>query len=189
VGGEIRPEAWGRVFDEKPGLDKIQDFRACVERTHATWLMDSGMFRKNVPEARRKRAEEEVRRMGYVFHVPALTVGPAKAGTLPLKLEVVNRGVAPFYFDWAPELCLRSSDGALSAPVRLKATLKGLLQGEPARVWDVELPIAGLVPGRRTLLLRVPNPLPNGKPVRFANAGQDADVPGWLSLGPVVLGE
>jgi hypothetical protein len=189
VGGEIRPEAWGRVFDEKPGLDEIQDFRACVERTHATWLMDSGMFRKNVPEARRKRAEEEVRRMGYVFHVPALTVGPAKAGTLPLKLEVVNRGVAPFYFDWAPELCLRSADGALSAPVRLKATLKGLLQGEPARVWDVELPIAGLVPGRRTLLLRVPNPLPNGKPVRFANAGQDADVPGWLSLGPVVLGE
>jgi hypothetical protein len=44
IGGEIRPEAWGKVFDADPGDRRIQDFHACVEATHATWLMDSGMF-------------------------------------------------------------------------------------------------------------------------------------------------
>ena len=47
IGGEIRPEAWGKVFDERPGLKQIQDFRQCVEVTHATWLLDSGMFNRN----------------------------------------------------------------------------------------------------------------------------------------------
>jgi hypothetical protein len=29
----------------------------------------------------------------------------------------------------------------------------------------------------------VPNKLPNGNPVRFANRTQDADAKGWLTLG------
>jgi hypothetical protein len=35
------------------------------------------------------------------------------------------------------------------------------------------------------LALRVANPLPKGKPLRFANADQDADAAGWLTLGPI----
>ena len=189
IGGEIRPEAWGRVFDENPGMEKIQDFRTCVEATHATWLMDSGMFRKGAPESRRKRAEEEVRRMGYVFQIPAVTLEQKGAAAWSVKIEVVNRGVAPFYFDWPLELALRASDGTLSAPLPFPGTLKGLLPGAAARVWEGQLPTAGLGSGRRTLLLRVPNSLPKGKPVRFANAAQDADLDGWLTLGTVTLGD
>jgi hypothetical protein len=37
IGGEIRPEAWGKVFDTEPGVKEIQNFRKCVEETHATW--------------------------------------------------------------------------------------------------------------------------------------------------------
>jgi len=46
IGGEIRPEAWGEVFDTTPKNQSIQNFRRCVEATHSTWLMDSGMFQK-----------------------------------------------------------------------------------------------------------------------------------------------
>jgi len=60
IGGEIRPEAWGKVFDADPGVKEIQDFRKCVEATHATWLMDSGLFGKERTADRVKRAEEEV---------------------------------------------------------------------------------------------------------------------------------
>lgn len=189
IGGEIRPEAWGRVFDESPGLKQIQDFRTCVEQTHASWLMDSGMFRPKVPDVRRKRAEEEVRRMGYVFQVEAVTLAYEKAKALSVKIEVRNRGVAPFYFDWPPELALRAPDGVLSAPVRFEGTLKGLLPDAPARVWEARVPTAALGSGRRAVLLRVPNLLPNGKPIRFANADQDVDVKGWITLGSVTLEE
>ena len=105
IGGEIRPEAWGRVFDERPGLSKVQDFRRCVEETHATWMMDSGMFGTASPPERWKRAEEDVRRMGYEFHVQAVTIGPTADGRLPVVVELENRGVAPFYYDWPVEFC------------------------------------------------------------------------------------
>jgi hypothetical protein len=95
VGGEIRPEAWGQVFDPKPANKSVQDFRACVEATHVTWLMDSGLFEKKPAAARVKRAEEQVRRMGYEFHVPAVTVGPVCGGKLPVSLELANTPGAP----------------------------------------------------------------------------------------------
>jgi hypothetical protein len=184
IGGEIRPEAWGRVFDEPPGLPKIQDFRACVEATHATWLMDSGMFQKRQSAERIQRAEAAVRRMGYEFHAPAVTIGPVRNGKLTVKLELANRGVAPFYVDWRPEYGLLVE----GKPVRTFAgsgTLTGLLPGDPPRNWEETLDLSTVAAGTYKLAVRVPNPLKQGQPVRFANATQDADAPGWLSLGRV----
>ena len=64
IGGEIRPEAWGKVFDPEPGIKQIQNFRQCVEATHVSWLMDSGMFNKQqAPDVGRiQRAQAEVPR-------------------------------------------------------------------------------------------------------------------------------
>lgn len=187
IGGEIRPEAWGRVFDERPGLKQIQDFRRCVEETHASWLLDSGMFRAPSPDARKKRAEEEVRRMGYVFHVQAVTLHYRPGTPLTVKIEVINQGVAPFYFDWSPELALRTPAGEISPPFGWGASLRGLLPGEPARIWEARVPTTSLESGWHTVLLRVPNVLPKGLPIRFANATQDVDAPGWLTLGRVLI--
>jgi hypothetical protein len=188
IGGEIRPEAWGKVFDAEPGEKQIQDFRKCVEATHASWLMDSGMFKKEkTPNAERiKRAEEEVRRMGYEFHVPAVTIGPLTDGTLAVKVELENRGVAPFYCDWPVEFGLLGIDGSVVKTVRGSGKLTGLLPGDKPRVWDEKLDLKDVKAGRYKLALRVPNPLPKGYPIRFANRTQDADTKGWLTLGEVV---
>lgn len=53
---------------------------------------------------------------------------------------------------------------------------------------DFREPTAAPGSGRPAVGLRVPNRLPNGKPVRFANAGRDADADGGLTLGTVTLG-
>ena len=181
IGGEIRPEAWGQVFDDKPGAKEIQDFRTCVEATHATWLMDSGMFRKNQPADRVRRAEDQVRRMGYEFHVPDVTVGEVTDGQLAVTVRVENRGVAPFYADWKPEYgLLRDGEPVKRVPGTGKLT--GLLPGDKPRVWAESLDVAGVRPGRYGLGVRVPNPMKGGKPLRFANETQDAD---WLRLGDV----
>ncbi len=179
IGGEIRPEAWGKVFDEKPGNKQIQDFRKCVETTHATWLMDSGMFEKKQKADRVKRAEEEVRRMGYEFHAPGVTTD-MKDGKLGVKLEIENRGVAPFYYDWKAEWAVLA-DGKPIKTWPATGKLTGLLPGDKPRVWDDSLDLKGVKAGSYTLAVRVPNPLPKGQPVRFANETQQAD--GWLTLG------
>ena len=96
IGGEIRPEIWPTVFTDKRH-PKEQDFSMSVRETHATWLLDTGMFAEKYPkdEARRKRALKEVGRMGYEFHISEARMdGPV------LKVTIENRGVAPFYYDW-----------------------------------------------------------------------------------------
>jgi hypothetical protein len=37
--------------------------------------------------------------------------------------------------------------------------------------------------GNYTLVMRVVDPLNNGRPLRFANRAQDATLAGWLTLG------
>lgn len=186
IGGEIRPEAWGRVFDDDPGDPRIQNFRRCVEATHASWLMDSGMFRRKVPPARRQKALQEVRRLGYEFHVSAVTVPTQAHGSLPVELELVNRGVAPFYYDWKAQWGLLVNGKAIHTwPSQGKLT--GLLPGDPPRRWRERLDISAVPPGRYVLAVRVPHPLPQGAPLRFANATQDTDAPGWLSLGQIQI--
>ena len=97
IGGEIRPEAGGKVFDAQTGNSNIQDFRKCVDQTHVSWLM-------------------------------------------------------------------------------------GLLPGDIACEWKDQVDLRDVPNGKYTLAVRVPNPLPNGLPLRLANATQDRDIDGWLSL-------
>lgn len=186
IGGEIRPEAWGNVFDAEPGNKKIQDFAKCIEATHATWLMDSGMFKKNVSGERRKRAEDLVRRMGYEFYVPFVTLEISQ-NSLAAKIEIINKGIAPFFYDWTPELALVDAARKIALSAHCAGKLSGILPGDPPRTWNEALDLKELKSGEYKVLLRVPNPLPNGNAVRFANEAQDKDIAGWMSLGSVTL--
>ncbi len=180
IGGEIRPEAWGVVFDESPPA-AVQDFRRCVEENHVSWLMDSGMFREPAKPARLGRALEAVRRMGYEFRVTRVEI----EGRV-LRVTLTNQGVAPFYHPWKARFRLLAADGKTATEQESPHALTGILPGESA-VWEQALP--GDQPEKMTVLMQVPNPLPNGKPVKFANRAQDADRDGWLTLTPAQAGE
>lgn len=184
IGGEIRPEAWGSVFDKKPARREVQDFAECVRQTHVTWLMDSGMFQEgNTPE-RQRRAIEQVRRMGYDFYVRSADI--ARAGhELRVRLALINQGVAPFYPDWRLELAALSAEGKVVDHWPVDWKLTGLLPGDEPREWHAEIALGAKSRAGETLALRVINPLPNGKPLRFANAGQDQHAAGWLTLGSI----
>ena len=183
IGGEVRPEVWGQIHDAKPQHRKAQDFLACVEQTHVSWLMESGLFEKKPDAERHARAAAHVRRMGYDFHVQTAEIqrdGP----TIQVRLSVINQGVAPFYQDWRLELAALDAQGRISQRWPLDWKLTGLLPGDPPRDWKSSLSCKQRRTGQ-TLVLRVIHPLPNGKPLRFANADQDRHLPGWLSLGPL----
>ena len=81
----------------------------------------------------------------------------------------------------------RCSDagGKLARTWKTDWKLSGVLPGQPAITWRVRVDVRTLPGGAYHLLLRVPNPLPNGPPLRFANKTQDEHLPGWLSLGAV----
>ena len=183
IGGEVRPEVWRGLWDEPSSAPKGQEFLRCVDETHATWLMDSSIERELTAE-QRERAIAGARRLGYEFHI--LCAGLKMSATkreLSVLVTLKNLGVAPFYADWPIEL------GALDAHGEIVATwlpgwkLAGFLPGAADRCWEYRTDTSRLATGNYHLLLRVPNPMPNGRPLRFANRAQDQHLPGWLTLG------
>ena len=113
-----------------------------------------------------------------------LMVGAESFDWQPLE-TLLDQGVAPFYRDWRIELAALDAAGriAQSWPVDWKIT--DPLPGDAPREWTATLNLVKVPNAQLTLALRVINPMPNGKPLRFANAEQDRHAPGWLSLGPL----
>ncbi len=184
IGGEIRPEAWGHVFDEKPKPKEVQNFAECVKQTHATWLMDSGMFKANQSKSRIEHGTKEVQRMGYEFHISQVSA-EVKDGKLAVNVQLENRGVAPFYYDWPIEYGL-FANGKVQHTFKGTGKLTGLLPDDKPRTWAESIDLSKVAAGTYTLVLRVPNSMPKGAVLKFANTTQDKDAGGWLSLVDVV---
>jgi hypothetical protein len=125
-----------------------------------------------------------VRRLGYELHVRAADVA-VEEGRLTIRAEVENRGVAPFYADWGIEYALIGEGGKVVTTWPGAGKLAGILPGAEARVWEERVDLREVEPGEHRVLVRAVNPLKNGKALRFANAEQDRDREGWLTLGRV----
>lgn len=192
IGGEIRPEVWGKIFDDQDQWpDQAQDFQQCVSETHATWLLDTGMFREQASQERLRRATSQVRSMGYDFFVRRVKASVMKlaseSSTLDLEIELHNNGVAPFYADWPTEIGLVTAQGKRVLTKQVDSlSVRGRLPGTHRLSGRINL--NGLT-GKYTIVLRVVQPLPGGKPLRFANVEQGQDLNGWLTLGSMVLRE
>lgn len=193
IGGEIRPETWGCCFDENPCVPEGQEFSKCRDQLHVTWLMDTGMFREKAVKKRYDRAITEVRKMGYEFHVSGYRILLLK-DQLGVSVKIDNRGIAPFYHpDWRVYFGIAKLDETTNKYVLVKSWKSGIELAKIAFGTETtihrKLDLDGLeklfVGGDYKLLMSVPNRIGNGKPVRFANETQDADLKNWLTLGTI----
>jgi hypothetical protein len=186
IGGEIRPEAWGQCFDPEPANPNVQDFDECVRATHVSWLMDSGMFSdKYRTPARIERAKQAVGKMGYEYHVPTAS-WELVGGVLKIGLEIENRGVAPLYRDWELIWALRSEDGEILNRGSNASSLKGIMPSK-TRSFAFDMGVGDEPAGKYRIVVKAPNPIPDGVALRFANKEQDAHASGWLTLGTISL--
>jgi hypothetical protein len=162
------------------GPGQGQDYFRCVEETHATWLMESSTSRKLTPEDR-ERAIKAAQKLEYELFVASANLA-VKANKLEIALAVRNTAVAPFYADWPVELALLDDAGKPARTWKPGWTPAGIQPGQTA-AWKHEVGLADVAAGRYHLAIRIPNPMPTGRPLRFANATQDQHAPGWLTLG------
>jgi len=143
--------------------------------------MDTGMFRESPSAERRERAEQQVRKMGYDFHISQFDVSLADNNRLAFGLQWSNEGVAPFYRDWKPRLAIIAG-GKVFAVQELDVDLRSIMPETESQQVTGAWELAELPADSWTVAISIPNPMPGGKPVRFANETQDAELPGWLSL-------
>lgn len=145
--------------------------------------MDSSTSRALAPDEQ-ERALAAARSLGYELQV--LDASAVLTGRrLEVSVTLTNRGVAPFYASWPVHLVAADSKGG-ETMTEMPFSLKSLLPGM-TRKSSVSLDLTRLEPGEITLLLGVMNPMKGGRPLRFANADQDRDRNGWLTLGKIVV--
>ncbi len=177
IGGEIRPELWPCLWKEA-GCEKAQDFARCVSESHASWLMDSSTSRPMSP-VERDRAVKAARSLGYEIEVVDAAVERGESG-VQVRITLRNRGVAPFYAGWPVRVRVVPSEGS-SREAILPLSLASLLPGESATA-ETSLEGDRRRSGPVRIQVGVPNPLPNGHPLRFANVGGSAAPSGWMEL-------
>lgn len=114
--------------------------------------------------------------LGYEFSVTALSLSSSE-NTLTVSLTITNQGIAPFYYKW-PVILAFASNGSVGKKVTTDWDITSIAPGQSKDfTYTLDQP-----PSDSALLLGIPNPMEGGYPVSFANAGQDADVEGWLTL-------
>ncbi len=161
IGGETRPELWPTFFTDTKH-ERDQGFDRCVQETHASWLLDSGVFdaRFDLPPKRLERATKSVQKMGYEFYVSSWEY---RGGGVELSVE--NRGNAPFYYNWPLILEVYDAEEKLISTAQSVSNISTLLPGESA-IWSF-YKVEGL--NEASYRVRIPNPMPGGKSLRFAN--------------------
>ena len=182
IGGEIRPELWGEIFDDQVTDARAQNFEQCVQETHVSWLMDTGMVGEEQSATRVTNASHAVQRMGYEFHVMQASLS-READKARLTVRLRNTGVAPFYYDWKIVVAAIDRSGTVIKEWPTDWKVAGLLPGESPRTWQLSLKTSEIPTSGELLAFRVVNPLSNGMPLRFANTTERQQADGWFRIG------
>ena len=182
IGGEVRPEVQKALFDPNRNAKGMQDYAACVECAHASWLINQYVFNRKVPDEVRAAAVAGAKALGYRFAATAARI-ERSGDDVTVKLTFANRGVVPFPHDWPARVGLFAADGTELAGAAADWDLSSILPNDPVtKTATFTLP-AGFGSKSGTVGVTIPDPLPAAPPLRFAN--ERTDEQGVLRLGPL----
>jgi hypothetical protein len=191
IGGELRPEIQLSVWDDPcvctggAGLG-TQYFSQCVDSTHASWMLAHNLFTPGNSGAPHDRALTGAKRMGYDLSVATVSLPDTLADdSATVALTMRNTGVAPFAYPWVVQVGLADTTNAVVRSWNTAWDITTVVDSA-RRPFTVSVPLAGVPPGKYTVLLHIVNPLPKGKPLALANSAWGRNVQGWLSLGTIV---
>lgn len=177
VGGELYPSLQSCLFEDPLACqDSAENFNEAVLGSHASWLINEEAFTGSYGDRERSAALSGAASLGYDLAITKVKTETRGTETA-VSIRITNRGVAPFYYDWPVEFTYLDANGNPVEPVAVDANLPTLLPGQTTEV------TADVRTVNDTLAVRIPNPMAGGAPLKFSNAEQDADFPGYLTLG------
>jgi len=167
---------------------KIEETLRQAKLTHVTWMGPSAPVEEPANGKRQANIDRFLKTIGYRFAVAAISHEQTiKAGrTMHIEMNMRNRGVAPFYFNWPVELTLWAEDDSKAAEVRPYWNVRGWLPGEKNESAELALP-GTLQPGKYTLAIAILDPSAKTPGIQFAMTGVRPD--GRYAISEVVVRE
>jgi hypothetical protein len=175
IGGEMEPGKATQWLGVGFGTT-----RAAMEAMHVTWIGPySPAIEPNQTADFVQSCQRMVRRMGYQFRLSEIRVDTrAYAGTtLPVSVDGVNEGLAPFYYPWPVQMALIRPDDTVAKVVGVPVDVRTWQPGDFHFAASMSLRVPA---GRYRLVLGIIDPWLGRPAVAFAN-----DLPrvgGWIVL-------
>lgn len=157
-----------------------------INQTHATWLRDNSIFTKSTLY-NRDNALKTSKLLGYKLYARSVKLTPNPDGTVQVEVQMQNKGIAPFYYDWQIQFAAKNTaTGVLTTIGTTDWNISGIIENSVDYL-KTATTNAVTTSGTYKILMRVVNPVEKlttrMRPLRFANSTQDADNGGWLTLG------
>ncbi|MFD0715440.1 DUF4832 domain-containing protein [Paenibacillus sp. GCM10027626] len=178
-GGEFMPDS-NFMKDSR-----IEETLRQARMTHVSWLGPSAPYREEDTKYQ-SNIDRFLKTIGYRFVITEEShEETVKAGqSLNIELQVKNRGVAPFYYEWPFELSLSDQNGTIAVKMNTDQDIRKWLPGTSKAVFSLPLPKT-LAAGTYTVNAAIIDPS-NGKPgVDFAIEERRED--GRFALGTVKI--
>jgi len=181
----------GGEFGYYPGLQWLEDsameetLRQARE-THISWLGPCCPVQIEVGDKLQPNIDKMMKTMGYRFVITSVThADTIKAGdTLDISMDWLNKGVAPFYFDWPIEISLANSSGKIVARSTANDDITTILPDEELTNFTPNLKIPSDLPkGQYKLCVAILDPETNKPGIQLAIDGKRSD--GRYSLSTV----
>ena len=183
IGGEFYPP-FQIPFINGASSTSYQNYDACVNESHCSWLMYHQAFFKTLTNDQLTRLSAASKKLGYDLSVSEATAKIQAANNIQTYVKIDNKGVAPFYYKWAVKLALVNSSNAIVKQYDTDWDITTILPNTPVE-YGATLDVSSVSAGSYKLVMKVNNPMSNGHPFKFANTSQDANVSGWVTLATI----
>lgn len=178
-GGEFSSERTNYLVNAR-----IEETLRQAKLTHVTWMGPKAPYDEDIGGDLQQNIDRFLKTIGYRFVIAKESheMEMWSGGILNVKINVINRGVAPFYFPWTFELSLTDKEGTMVATTKTAIDIRKWLPGEKEVTAALDIP-HGLPPGIYNINAAILDPETELPGVEFANDGKRAD--GRYTLGTV----
>lgn len=173
IGGEQAPT----VSDEQMYGSDLTTTLQLLKQSHTTFIGPGGPYDIIPGGPLQGGIDEVLSTIGYRLQIDKveLPVVVRYEKSIQIKIGFLNKGIAPFYYNWEVLLYLFDKDGKLRGTYPLPMNIKEVLPGGIYHV-SFDLPVRDLDDGKYTIGVAIIDPL-TGKPgVKLANQSDRGDL-------------
>jgi len=173
ITGEFCGSSYGAIVGT---TDRFELNYAFIQQTHWSYIGSAGGAIQPQNDEHRANLDKLHKKLGYRFvlrnvdHEKSVNTG----SFITVTINIENKGVAPFYYDWPLVLYLVSSNQQVVLQQTLNIDIKKWLPGITKSADSFEIP-SSISAGRYDVYLAILDPDTQKPGVMFANTGRDEE--------------